>query len=778
MRKSWKIIVFISVLFLSSGSVFSQAAETGETIGNIITAGNRRISSSEILSRTRSRTGELFDPERAAEDAKRIAELAGIEYSYYNTSLVDNKIQLTFVIVEKNIIRSIVFIGNHKYKAKRLSKKLGLKIADPVDAVSAQAGKESVIEFYKKKGFAFVDVTIDDDKLPSGELIYTVNEGPRVKIKSVSLAGNIALKTKAIKKALKTKKRKLFLWSAYYTEQKLSKDLTELQKIYYERGFLDADIKAKCKFAADKSSVDITFMINEGQVYTVEQIDIIGNEYFDDKHLLSALKSEQGQIYSEHKADTDVERLLKLYREVGFVDVRIERTRKFVSKSKVNIEFEVAEGQRFRIGQIDITGNQQTQDKVVRRILDEYDFHPGRWYNADVARGDGSGYLEKLVGSMAVTESQTSFITPTGQTPGLRDAQVSIIEGQTGMVMLGAGVASDSGVIGQLVYEQRNFDIKDWPESFSEFITGKAFRGAGQRFRIALQPGTEVSEYSVSFTEPYLWNKPISLDVVGSSYERGRESYDEQRTKGYVGFEKRYKNRWRRSIGFRVENIEVGSLDTDAPQDIVDVKGDNTLAAVSFGVGRDLTDDKFNPSKGYSFNASYEQASGDHTFGILSGTYRLYRTIYEDLAERKTILATKLLGATMVGDAPPFEKFYAGGSGTYGIRGFDYRGISTRGLQRNVANPQKKDPIGSDWIFLANAEVVVPLVSDNLAALFFVDSGTIDSGNYRAAVGTGIQIMIPQWFGPVPMRFEFAAPFMKDDDDETQVFSFSIGRLF
>ena len=72
----------------------------------------------------------------------------------------------------------------------------------------------------------------------------------------------------------------------------------------------------------------------------------------------------------------------------------------------------------------------------------------------------------------------------------------------------------------------------------------------------------------------------------------------------------------------------------------------------------------------------------------------------------------------------------------------------------------------------------MPLVSNSFAALFFVDSGAIDSGNYRVAVGTGIQILIPQWFGPVPMRFEVASPVMKDDDDETQVFSFSIGRLF
>ena len=112
------------------------------------------------------------------------------------------------------------------------------------------------------------------------------------------------------------------------------------------------------------------------------------------------------------------------------------------------------------------------------------------------------------------------------------------------------------------------------------------------------------------------------------------------------------------------------------------------------------------------------------------------------------------------------------------MRGFDYRGVSTRGLQTNVANPERKDPVGSDWLFLAGAEVTVPLVADNFALLLFVDSGAIDTGNFRAAIGAGVQIMIPQWFGPVPMRFELATPFMKSSGDETQVFSFSIGRLF
>jgi len=222
----------------------------------------------------------------------------------------------------------------------------------------------------------------------------------------------------------------------------------------------------------------------------------------------------------------------------------------------------------------------------------------------------------------------------------------------------------------------------------------------------------------------------------------------------------------------------VNDLDSDAPQEIRDVQGGNQLYGVRLGLGETTLDNRYLPSGGHIINSFYEQVTGDHAFGVLEGTYVRYFTLYEDVLERKTVLAAKVLGATILGSAPPFEKFYAGGTGHYGLRGFEYRGVSTRGLQTNVPEPRLKDPIGSDWIFLANAEITVPLVGENFAGLFFVDSGTIDTGDYRLSIGTGIQIMVPQIFGNIPMRFEIATPLLKDDLDETQVFSFSGAGMF
>ena len=686
----------------------------------------------------------------------------------------------------RNVIKSIDFVNNRAFKDKSLEKRVDFEVGDYLDPILAEAYRRTIAEFYRKKGFAFVEVALDSEKLEQGQVVYTIDEGPRVKVASINFSGNDSIKTSALKKAIKTHVKKWFFWSGYYIEEVPAEDVARLQNIYYERGFLDYHITAKKEFTDGRRKVHITFEIDEGPSYIVGKISLTGNKHFDDQRLLEGLQLEQEQVYHKRRADSRTKEILKLYHESGFADARVEQGLNFVQDvNVVNVEFNVVEGRQFRIGRIDITGNEQTQDKVVRRVLDEYGFVPGQLYNADLAPKQGDGKLEEYVQRMTLAEEVIiKPVSPGNGADNRKDIKVDITEGQTGSVMLAGGFSSDSDVIGQLVYEQRNFDISDRPESFGEFITGRAFRGAGQSLSIALEPGTRVSQYSVTFTEPYFQDKPLSFNVRGSSWEREMERrgdhrlYDEGRTKGYVGFEKRYENRWRRSVGFRVENVDVDSVYLYAPQEIKDVEGYTFLTGVRLGIGRDLRDDIFNPSKGYTFNVGYEQVTGDETFGILKGSCVGYRTLYEDLVERKTVLATKFLAATTLSYAPPFEKFYGGGTGVYGIRGFDYRGVSTRGLETNVASPERKAPIGSDWIFLANAEVSVPLISDNFAALFFVDSGAIDTGKYRAAVGTGIQILIPQWSGPAPMRFEFAVPFMKDDEDETRVFSFSMRGLF
>jgi outer membrane protein insertion porin family len=753
---------------------------TKMVVGSIEVAGNQNATAAQILSKIRTREGDIFSEEVVAQDAKRIAEVSAIEYAYFNKAAVDGRIKLTYVVVEKMLVRAIKFVGNKEFWNSTLKGKLDFKRGDYLNRFLVETGKDSILKSYHKKGYPFVTVDIDPQDLAVGIVTYTIDEGPRVKVKEVEFVGNKDLKSGELDDVIKTSTREWLVFQGYYEEEMVNEDVVKLQTVYQKQGHLDAQVKGAPELTADKTAAKIVFAIVEGPVYRVESVKINGNTFFDSNSLMADLKLAPGAFFSYERADFDAKKILARYRETGFIDVTVTSKRNFVPDNKVDAEFEVAEGARFRIGQINITGNEQTHDKVVRRILDEKEFIPGNWYNADIVRGDGSGELEKALKQGAMMES--AFIKPTGQTSGQKDAQVSVTEGQTGMVMLGAGVSSDSGVVGQIVFEQRNFDISDWPESWSDFFHGKGFKGAGQRMRLALEPGTDYSQYSVTFTEPYLMDKPISMDVTGAYWMREQESYDETRIRGVVGFDRRYKEGWHQGIGWRVENVNVDDIEDDAPKEIKEYEGSNPLTGVKYTFGRNTTDNRFNPTKGYVWNVGFEPVYSDQLFGVATTTHRWYKTINEDLAERKTILGTKLHFGQILGDAPMYEKFYAGG--TQSIRGFDYRGVSTRGYptfpntMTQNKNGEKKDPIGSDWVFLAGSEVAFPLASDMFQGLLFVDSGAVDTGGYRVAIGTGIQILLPQWFGPVPMRFEFSVPVMKDGEDDTQIFSFSVGRLF
>jgi len=681
------------------------------------------------------------------------------------------------------IIKSIEFEGNQRFKSHVLRERLGFELGDRLDPFLAEGGRMTIAEVYRKVGYPSVKVVLDRDRLADGHLLYRIEEGPRVQIGSIEFEGNDAFGDGTLRQVIKIKEKKWLLWPFHFTEEAVEADVDRLREFYYGRGHLNYKIEARTELSDSGDKMDVVFVIEEGPVYRIDRIVFNGNTRFTEEQLRENLDSREGKVYLKAEADRGARKIEQRYREIGYVDAEVRQSVKFtpeVDENLVTLTIHVKEGRQFRIGRIDITGNETTKDKVVRRVLDEYDFTPGELYNAKIAPKEGNGRLEKY--SQRAASAQQVMIRPVAPEsgdPNTKDVRVDLEEGMTGLIRPGVGFSSDNGVMAQIIYQQQNFDIADLPEDLGEWFTPwRTFRGAGQRFGLRLEPGTRYSQYSISFSDPYWRDEPITFNMLGQSWKRFRESYDEKRLKGAIGFEQRLSEQWRRSIGFRAENVGVSDLDFDAPLEIRDFYGDTQLFGVRFGVGFSGVDDVYDPSQGRNISAFYEQVTGDDTFGILEGSYTRYFTLYEDVLGRKTILAGKFLGGTILGEAPPFEKFYAGGTSRYGIRGFEYRGVSTRGLADPRPQSVRKDPVGSDWIFLAGAEITIPLVGENFGLLLFSDSGTIDTGSYRLSIGTGVEIKVPQVFGNMPIRFEIATPVLKDDEDETQVFSFSGGGVF
>jgi outer membrane protein insertion porin family len=172
---------------------------------------------------------------------------------------------------------------------------------------------------------------------------------------------------------------------------------------------------------------------------------------------------------------------------------------------------------------------------------------------------------------------------------------------------------------------------------------------------------------------------------------------------------------------------------------------------------------------------AYEQAGllgGDHIFGKATVSYAWHKTLYTDVEDRKSVLTLRARGGAIIGDAPVFERFYAGGIGS--LRGFEFRGVSPRdGL--------KDYRVGGNYMLLAGAEYSFPLYADVIRGVFFTDQGTVEEDfeitGWRASMGFGIRMQV-DFFGPVPLEFDFAVPVLSESDDDEQVFSFFIGTVF
>jgi outer membrane protein insertion porin family len=462
-----------------------------------------------------------------------------------------------------------------------------------------------------------------------------------------------------------------------------------------------------------------------------------------------------------------VELVRETYGEVGYVDASIRPTVDFTDEpGTVDVTLKIEEGAVVHIGDIRIEGNRFTQDRVIRR---ELRFFPEEAVNTKLVekakrRLEGTGLFKP--GGIQITTIPTA-------NPEVEDILVRVEETETANFILGAGVSSNSGVVGNISLVQRNFDISDWPKSQQEFWRGESFRGAGQLMQVVLEPGTQLQRYRVDFREPHLGGSDYSFSTSAFLFDRSRDSYDERRIGLNFGFGKELSENLQAFMNLRLENINISSIDADAPKDVKDVKGSSGLTSVEVGLVKDTTDSFLFPTEGYRLMGSVEQAGalgGSYTFTRVVFDGRKYWTITRDVLDRRSVLAVRGRVANAFGDPPIFERFFAGGQGS--IRGFKYRGVG----------PHENDTaVGGDFMALASAEYSFPIFEKTLTGVLFLDTGTVEKtisfSSWRSSVGFGVRFTVP-FFGPVPFALDFGIPISKKSGDETEIFSFSIGTSF
>ncbi len=758
----------------------AQEAPQTVRVAEVRVQGNQQMSDEAVLIHVKTRADQAYNEQVVKADERRLLETGRFESVVATRTQTPQGAVVTFTVVERPLVAALVFEGNKAFAGDELAKELTFGVRDPLNAFTVEAGRLAIANKYKSDGYHYVNVTTDKAALAQKrQVIYKIVEGPKVRVRKIRFEGNEFYSTFRLKQKVGTQQRLWPLIEGFLDAEQIAQDVLVIRNLYVSEGYLDVEVGRRLDFSEDRRDATVTFLIKEGQRYRVNRVIFEGNTVFGNEQLAERIKLGQGRFFTELDLRRDLDALRDTYGRLGYIEAEVVSRRQFLDPTAkppawashlgkpalLNVIFQVKESDQFTVGRVDIRGNTITQARVIRRNL--------------------RVFPEQLFDSVALEESRRSLlesrlfdevvITPTGQAAKVRDVMVRVSEGRTAEFLVGAGVSTNSGLLGTVSFTQRNFDILAWPKGWRQFIKGQAFKGAGQTFRIVAEPGTELMRFHVEWFEPALFDLPYSLGVRGFLFNRGRESYDETRYGGVVSFGHRFRNRWYGELATRLEGVTIDDLDDDAPPEVVADQGDHFLAGLKGTLVRDRTDSRWMPSAGDRIMVSAEQVMGSYEFLRANAEYRIYHTVYMDAMDRKHIVAGRVAAGNIFGDAPVFERFYGGGIGS--VRGFRYRGISPRSAGTD-------EQIGGEFMVFVGGEYSFPIFGvegQQLRGVVFLDTGTVEEEfgieTYRISAGVGLRWVIPM-FGPVPMSFDFGFPLSKDDADDTQVFSFSVGWSF
>lgn len=754
------------------GSANAARAQDSPVVAEVRFQGLARTTEAYVRSVVETRSGDPFDQPTADADVTRLLTTRRFASAIVETEPTAAGMIVTFVVQERPTVERINFIGAAKFKDKKLLEQVPLQPGDPVDPFAAREGADAILQLYRDEGFGQAVVTYDAEALnTTGELVYTIEEGPRVRVRGIVFEGNTGIADKELRKQITTNTYVWIFRDGRFDEDTIEADAASVQNYYRDQGYLDCRVSYRLEFAPNQEDLTVTFTVVEGTRYLVESIAYSGAEVFAESDLAARTTLEVGGPILQDRLDRDVKSIQTLYGENGYIYVRVRALRVFSeTPGFVLVTIEIIEGNQYYVGRIVPRGNERTQDKVVRRELDLF---PGDVYNTTKAT--------EAEESLRLTQIfSTATVTPVGDQPDVRDVLINVEESRkAGDFIFGFGVTSNSGLVGSIILDIKNFDLFDTPRSFEEFVKLRSFHGAGQRLRIEAQPGTELNRFRIDFTEPYFLDQKLRFDLSAYYFDRRRIEFDERRIGGNVSFGKRLPRGWLKDwyaeLALRLEQVNISGVDIFSARDIRDDEGNSVLTSAKVSVVRDRTDSRFLPTRGDRLRVSYEQVGvlgGEHFFGKLVGNYTWHTTLYTDAQERKHVLSLDGTAGAILGDAPVFERFYAGGIGS--IRGFQFRGVSPR-------QGFDDDAIGGDLLLLFSTEYSFPLYGELLRGLVFSDMGTVERdfelSNWRVALGAGIRLHL-DFFGPVPLEFDVAAPVIRNGDDEEQVFSFFIGASF
>jgi len=797
----------------------NDAALADRPIAAVTVRGLVRVSRQTIDNNLRVAGGQPFDAAAIRDDVATLYRLGQFSTVTADATLrPDGTVEVIYTLLEQPIIAELAFVGNNVVSDQEIRKVVPLYAGGPRDDFLLEQTLVRIKELYRTKGNYLVEVTVDESRLQeTGILVFRIMEGPRVRVQDIVFVGNASFEADKLYSQIKTRTALPLLRKGELDEERLYDDVAALDTFYKDMGFVDVRIDRRVQLSPDSKEAKVTFLIEEGRRYTLRR-SIVKPVVADDvpgsvaaaprvmsaQQIDSLLVIRPGDFFTKLMLTKSVETIRDAYFLLGYIDADVQTQSVRVGEEpQVDLVLSIKEGPRSIAGLVLIQGNFLTKDKVIRRLVRLQPGRPldGREIEESTDRLKRSGLFndvritaqrprphdEDAVGATAgLTDEEAIAAKAASADPDaarrlsrqIRDVLVEVKEKNTGAVNFGVGIGTDSGAFGEVSISQRNFDIADPPLSFDEFISGRAFRGAGQTFNLSIAPGTEVSTYSVTFGEPHLFESDVGLQFRSFYRTRFYDTYDENRFATSLGISRRLGDVWSAGVTAGFNNVELGGFESDTPLEVVADEGPANILWGAFSLSRTDTDKARRPSRGTQVDLSYTyfyDLSDQTSWNMLRLGGTAVFTVDEDYLGRKSTLKLDgSVGYIFGDDAPVYERMYLGGRS---FRGFEYRSVSPKS-QGSVGQPNtpNKEPIGGEWLVFVGAQYEFPIVGDFLSGVLFTDTGTVTEDvsfdEYRVAVGLGVRLYIPQ-LGPAPLAFDFAFPLVEGEGDRTQVFSFS-----
>ena len=753
---------------------FLSSIAKAESFGGIEVRGNKRIEHSAVIEKMALRPGMALSTEAVRRDIQSIFSLGFFKDVQF--SLEANK--LIVKVVERPYVSKIEYIGSSEFETKDMEETTKLKSFRVLSFSEIQTGISALRKKYEDKGYYLAQVRFE--VLPISKdssdvyLKFYITENEQVRIRKLNLLGNKKIPSGDLRQVLFTSEGHMFSWatgSGTFRDDFFERDVNALAMFYGNEGYIEAKIpKPRVSLSQDRRYIDILMDIQEGEKFYLEDIEFKGDIEFTEEKLREVFKMKSGDVFSTGLMQEGLLALGDLYGDEGYAFANVIPRPEIKSKDqKVYLTIDIQKGDKIYWGEVKVTGNTKTHDKIIRR---ELKFIEGELTNS-TKRKKSIENIRRL----GFFDEDIKFLTSTRKDQSnIMDLEIKVKEKPTGTINLQAGYGNDAGF------------------SIVAGVMQSNLFGQGQDISLqASWASSKAMNFDLSFTDPKIFDSDW---LFGTNIFWSRRRVGPQNDKDYTYFQDQ------RGFSFRLgkEIAEHWLLDgkyrfsrTDLSEPInpeIFTRDEDSHAIIS-AVGTDLTFDtrnnRMDPSSGWYFYSGFEVAGlGGRAFQKFDGSLRFYQRVAWKLVYRTRLEFGYLFNLLDRDNVPDSERYILGG--VTSLRG--YNGGSIGKVKELVGTRPGSDPakkphvIGGTHKLIMNHELEFPLIPEaNIRAVAFFDLGNSwdgDIARQKPAIlsnfGWGIR-----WYSPMgPLRFEWGFP-LADSHFNTKgqsVFQFMIAPTF